>query len=74
MSTHQRKIYQSENGDEWWLCDGDGGNLFVLHQANLPSGGNSSKIEISDFLAKGRAGPEYQALRLLIGDLVMKVE
>jgi hypothetical protein len=70
----QRKIYHSENGDEWWLCRDGGGHLFVLHEANLPSGGKSTKIEISDFLAEERAGPEHQALRRLIGELVTKVE
>jgi hypothetical protein len=70
----QRKIYHSENGDEWWLCRDGGGNPFVLHEANLPSDGNSTKIEISDFLAKERAGPEHQALRRLIVGLVANVE
>jgi hypothetical protein len=29
--THQRKIYQSSNGDSWWLCrDQDGQFLFCM--------------------------------------------
>jgi hypothetical protein len=49
--------------------DNDGG-VFVLHNANRSSGGTSTKIELGDFLAKGKAGPEHQALALLIGGLV----
>jgi hypothetical protein len=70
MSDHQREIYHSENGDRWFLCrDGDS-RVFILHKANVSSGGASTKIEIGDFLAKGRAGPEHQALARLIADLV----
>jgi hypothetical protein len=42
---------------------------FVLHVANVPSGGSTERIEISDFLSEGRNGPEHQALRQLIGRL-----
>jgi hypothetical protein len=34
--------------------------VFVLHQANIPSGGRVSQIEVGDFLARGY-GPEQQA-------------
>jgi hypothetical protein len=63
MSTNQRKIYVSENGDRWWLCEE------VLHEANLSSGGKSTKIEIGDFLGTGKTGPEHQSLLRLIGEL-----
>jgi hypothetical protein len=65
MATHQRKIFRNENGDEWWLCH-EQDSLFVLQEANLSSGGESTKIEISDFLG-GRVGPERQAFLRLIG-------
>jgi hypothetical protein len=65
----QRKIYHSENGDTWWLCRDDRGQVYILHEANLASGGSSTKIQIGDFLAEGRAGPEHQALLKLIGTL-----
>lgn len=65
----QRKIYGSENGDTWWLCRDDTGRVHVLHEANLASGGTITKIQIGDFLAEGRAGPEHQALLKLIGTL-----
>jgi hypothetical protein len=70
MSNHKREIYHSENGDRWFLCRDDDGRVFVLHQANVSSGGAATKIEIGDFLGRGRARPEHQALVRLIGDLV----
>jgi hypothetical protein len=70
MSDHQREIYHSENGDRWLLCrDGDG-RVFVLHRANVSSGGTLTRIELGDFLRKGNAGPEHQALGRLVGTLV----
>ena len=69
MSDHQREIYHSENGDRWWLCRDDG-RVFVLHRANVSSGGTVTKIELGDFLGAGKAGPEHQALIRLIGSLV----
>jgi hypothetical protein len=70
MSDYQREIYHSENGDRWLLCREDDGRVFVLHKANLASGGTATKIELGDFLGKGKAGPEHQALARLIGSLV----
>jgi hypothetical protein len=70
MSNHQREIYYSENGDRWFLCRDDDSRVFVLHQANVSSGGAATKIEMGDFLGRGKAGPEHQALVRLIGDLV----
>jgi len=43
--------------------------VFVLHQANIPSGGQTSQIELGDFLTRGY-GPEQQALFQMIGTLV----
>jgi len=70
MSDHQREIYHSENGDRWLLCRDDDGRAFVLHKANVSSGGTATKIEIGDFLGRGKSGPEHQALARLIGSLV----
>jgi hypothetical protein len=69
MATHQRKIFRSDNGDEWWLCREQGGRVFVLHEANLSSGGNCTKIEITDFLNTEHGRAEHQALLRLIGEL-----
>ncbi len=70
MSDHQREIYHSENGDRWLLCRDDDGRVFVLHKANLSSGGTATEIELGEFLGRGKAGPEHQALARLIGSLV----
>ena len=70
MSDHQREIYHSENGDRWLLCRDDDGRIFVLHKANVASGGTATKIELGDFLGTGKTGPEHQALARLIGSLV----
>jgi hypothetical protein len=71
MSDHQREIYHSENGDRWFLGR-DNDDVFVLHQANVPSGGAATKIKIEDFLGRTKNGPEHQALTRLIGGLVDK--
>jgi hypothetical protein len=65
----EREIYHSENGDRWFLCREDE-RVFVLHKANVSSGGAATKIELGDFLGRGKAGPEHQALSRLIGRLV----
>ena len=70
MSDYQREIYHSENGDRWLLCRDNDGRVFVLHKANMSSGGAVTKIELGDFLGRGKAGPEHQALTRLIGSLV----
>ena len=64
-----KELYSSPNGDRWYLCRDETGNVFVLHQPNIPSGGQASRIEISDFLAHGR-GPEQQALLKMIESLI----
>ena len=69
MAVKEREIYQSANGDRWLLCRDDD-RLFVLHRANEPSGGKFTPMELGDFLRKGNAGPEHQALRHMIGSLL----
>ena len=64
-----RELYSSPNGDSWHLCRVASGEVFVLHRANLPSGGHSSQIHLGDFLTRGN-GPEQQALLRMIAALV----
>jgi hypothetical protein len=64
-----RALYSSPNGDRWHLCKDAAGRVFVLHQANIPSGGQTSQIELHDFLARGY-GPEQQALLQMLGTLI----
>jgi hypothetical protein len=70
MTTQRRQLYQSSNGDHWYLCRGRGGKLVVLHDSNRASGGTLSQIDVGTFLTEGNNGPEHQALRQLIGELV----
>lgn len=65
--TQQRKIYQSEKGDSWWLCRDESG-VFVLHEAIVPVGA-TIRIELSKFLQSGSVAPEKQALLQLISEL-----
>ena len=67
--THQRKIYQSSNGDSWWLCRDQDGQVFILHEANTAAGGRATRIGIGEFLRTANAGPEHQSLLRLIGEL-----
>jgi hypothetical protein len=67
--TKARKLYDSQNGDRWYLLRDASGGLFVRHEANLESGGAVTQVEISDFLSSGR-GPEHQELLRLIGTLL----
>ena len=64
-----KELYSSPNGDRWHLCRDGSGRLFIAHQANLPSGGQISPIELADFLSRGY-GPEQQSLLQLIGTLM----
>src|ERR1700719_534774 len=42
-----RQLYRSPNGDTWFLArDPETGSAFVRHQANAPSGGQVTDIEL----------------------------
>ncbi len=67
-----RTLYQSSSGDRWRLARDTGtGRVFVLHEANLASGGRASEIGVGQFLGSGGMGPEHQELLRLIGTLVL---
>jgi hypothetical protein len=55
-----KQLYRSPNGDRWFLArDPRTGSGFVRHQANAPSGGQVTNVEVADFLwwaTKSRAG------------------
>jgi hypothetical protein len=70
VATAARQIYSSPNGDRWYLVhDPAADQTFIRHEANIPSGGQITRIGIGDFLAHGNHGPEQQALLRLIGTL-----
>jgi len=62
-----RQLYRSPNGDTWFFArDPETGSAFVRHQANAPSGGQVTDIELGAFLS-GPGSPEHEALLRLIG-------
>jgi hypothetical protein len=73
MTTVQRReLYRSApNGDRWSLVrETASERVFIEHQPNASSGGQTTQIEIGDFLMHGGHGPEHQALLRLLGTLV----
>jgi hypothetical protein len=72
MSIEKRELYRSApHGDRWSLArETVSGRVFIEHVPNAASGGRSAQIEVGEFLAGGRNGPEHQALLRLIGSLV----
>jgi hypothetical protein len=71
MPIETRLLYSSPNGDKWFLGrEAATGRVFIRHEANVPSGGQSSDIEIGAFLTAGPRNPEHDALLRLIGTLV----
>jgi hypothetical protein len=64
-----RKLYESSNGDRWYLIADPSGAVFIRHEANVASGGQVEHEDISAFLNRG-AGREQQELLNLIRTLV----
>jgi hypothetical protein len=44
--------------------------VFIRHEANVPSGGKRTDIDLGELLSGGQQNPEHQALLRLIGTLV----
>ena len=71
MPTEKRELYSSTNGDRWFPArDFATGNVFIRHEANIPSGGRVREIDIGTFLGGGERHPEHQALLHLLGTLL----
>ena len=71
MSVQKRELYSSPNGDKWFLSgDPATGNVFIRHEANIPSGGHVTEMDIATFLSSGQRNPEHQALSHLLGTLL----
>jgi hypothetical protein len=49
------------------MTDTASGRKFVRHEANQSSGGRVTDTDVEDFLDIGGSGPEFSALRNLIG-------
>jgi hypothetical protein len=72
MTLERRELYRSApNGDRWSLVrDTASERVVIEHEPNASSGGQTTHIEIEDFLMHGEHSPEHQALLRLIGTLV----
>ena len=71
VTGHLREFASSSNGDRWFLGrDEATGIAHVVHQANQPSGGAVSHIELGAFLNRGPSAPEILGLLKLVGSLV----
>jgi hypothetical protein len=70
MTDKRKELYRSANGDVWYLVREGSGRICVEHEPNSPSGGRASRQDIGQFLARGAAGPEHQALLHLIGLMI----
>jgi hypothetical protein len=69
MPATEKELYRSSNGDQWYLVQEPGSKrAFVRHQPNRASGGQSSLMEVSDFLSEGH-GPQHEALLRLLGNV-----
>jgi hypothetical protein len=61
-------IYRSSNGDRWRLIsDPVSGRRVVRHEPNPASGGLVTERPVEDFLAVNGPGPEFEALRRILG-------
>jgi hypothetical protein len=68
MSLSKHPIYRSANGDCWSLmADIASCRKFVRHEANPSSGGHVTDTDVEAFLAIGGSGPEFVALRDILG-------
>jgi hypothetical protein len=71
VAIQTREIHRSANGDQWFLVyDSDSGSVLVKHQANAPSGGHVTELDIGAFLSEWPRNPEHEALLRLIRTLV----
>ena len=67
MTKELREFAFSSNGDRWFLeSEAATGHRLIVHQANLPSGGQQTRFEIADFLRIDQGSPQHAALLELI--------
>jgi hypothetical protein len=70
MPIESRDLYHSSNGDRWYLVrEPRSTRVFIRHEPNPASGGDTSLIEIAEFLTQNH-GPQHEELLRLIGTLV----
>jgi hypothetical protein len=63
-----KQFATSSNGDTWYLArDDETQKPFVLHRANVPSGGHETSTAVDVFLNTRPYGPEREALLAVLG-------
>ena len=63
----EKVFYRSSNGNQWYLVQEPGAErMYVRHQLNRASGGQSSLVDVEDFLSEGH-GPQHEALMRFLG-------
>ena len=63
MHSVVKTLYRSPNGDNWLLAQDATGALFVTHEPNPSSGGQTSTVTADEFLAFSGDVPERRALQ-----------
>lgn len=67
---HLRSMYESSNGDRWFLGREDGEpSVFIRHEPNASSGGRPANFGLLEFMAQ-QQGPQHEALLQLLSRLV----
>ena len=67
---HLRSLYESSNGDRWFLGRRDGeAGIFIRHEPNAGSGGRPANFGLLEFMAQQR-GPQHDAVLKLLSRLV----
>jgi hypothetical protein len=69
MASHERKFYQNEIGQCWWLCCHEDREAFILFE-DKPSE-RRIELQMRDFFDSERSRPAQQALLKLIGSLAV---
>jgi hypothetical protein len=63
-----KELYTSANGDVWYIArNRQTGRVFVRHQANVNSGGQTTDTDVKEFLKRPGEPPEKQALARMAG-------
>jgi hypothetical protein len=70
----RRLLYRSSNGDTWLLLKDGAGEIAVEHQPAIESGGESSVVDICEFLQARPRGPQHDELLRLLGTLIGMAE
>jgi len=71
MHSVSHKFYSSWNGDSWWLEKSPYGELFVLRQPSISSGGSQSRLPVEEFLSRSAESPEREALASAMRDAAL---